>query len=114
MPVVTDAKSCVLCLECEKKCSADAIDHQEKQTKAVSYRTRTLIGKEMCLLKVYMDQGKSGKKLIAEGIALVAVENGKITLKNLELEEIMLDVVEIVLIDTLNSVLLLKDRADQV
>jgi uncharacterized membrane protein YcaP (DUF421 family) len=68
----------------------------------------------MCLLKVYVDQGKSGKKLIAEGIALVAVENGKIKLKNLELEEITLDDVEIVLIDTLNSVLLLKNRENQV
>jgi len=64
----------------------------------------------MCLLKVYVDQGKSGKKLIAEGIALVAVENGKIELKNLELEKTSLDDFEIVLIDTLNSVLLLKDR----
>jgi len=66
----------------------------------------------MCLLKVYVDQGKSGKKLIAEEIALVVREDGKIKLKNLELEEIMLDDVEIVLIDTLNSVLLLKDRED--
>ena len=68
----------------------------------------------MCLLKVYVDQGKSRKKLIAEGIAIVVIENGKIKLKNLELEEIMLDDVEIVLIDTLNSVLLLKEREDQV
>jgi hypothetical protein len=68
----------------------------------------------MCLLKVYVDQGKSGKKLIAEEIALVVRENGKIKLKNLVFEEIMLDDVEIVLIDTLNSVLLLKDKEDQV
>jgi hypothetical protein len=66
----------------------------------------------MCLLKVYVDQGKSGKKLVAEEIALVVREDGKIKLKNLEFEEIMLDDVEIVLIDTLNSVLLLKDRED--
>jgi ABC-type antimicrobial peptide transport system ATPase subunit len=64
----------------------------------------------MCLLKVYVDKGKSGKKLIAEEIALVSKDNGKIKLKNFEFEEISFDDVEIVLIDTLNSVLLLKDR----
>jgi hypothetical protein len=64
----------------------------------------------MCLLKVYVDQGKSGKKLIAEEIALVSKADGKIKLKNLEFEEISLDNVEIVSIDTLNSVLLLKGR----
>lgn len=64
----------------------------------------------MCLLKVYVDQGKSGKKLIAEEIALVNKADGKIKLRNLEFEEISLDNVEIVSIDTLNSVLLLKGR----
>jgi hypothetical protein len=64
----------------------------------------------MCLLKVYVDQGKSGKKLIAEEIALVSKADGKIKLKSLEFEEISLDNVEIVSIDTLNSVLLLKGR----
>jgi ABC-type antimicrobial peptide transport system ATPase subunit len=64
----------------------------------------------MCLLKVYVHEGKSGKKLIAEEIALVTKDNGKIKLKNLDFEEISLDDVEIVLIDTLNSVLLLKSR----
>jgi len=64
----------------------------------------------MCLLKVYVDEGKSGKKLIAEQIALVTKDDDKIKLKNLDFEEISLDNVEIVLIDTLNSVLLLKGR----
>jgi ABC-type antimicrobial peptide transport system ATPase subunit len=64
----------------------------------------------MCLLKVYVDEGKSGKKLVAEEIALVTKDNDKIKLKNLEFEEISLDNVEIVSIDTLNSVLLLKGR----
>lgn len=62
----------------------------------------------MCLLKVYVDEGKSGKKLVAEQIALVTKDNDKIKLKNLEFEEISLDNVEIISIDTLNSVLLLK------
>jgi len=64
----------------------------------------------MCLLKVYVDEGKSGKKLVAEEIALVTKVNDRIKLKNLDFEEISLDNVEIVLIDTLNSVLLLKGR----
>jgi len=64
----------------------------------------------MCLLKVYVDQGKSRKKLIAEEIALVTKDNDKIKLRNLEFQEISLDNVEIVSIDTLNSVLLLKGR----
>jgi len=64
----------------------------------------------MCLLKVYVDEGESGKKLVAEEIALVTKDNDKIKLKNLEFEEISLGNVEIVSIDTLNSVLLLKGR----
>lgn len=64
----------------------------------------------MCLLKVYVDEGKSGKKLVAEEIALVTKNNDEIKLKNLEFEETSLHNVEIVLVDTLNSVLLLKGR----
>jgi hypothetical protein len=64
----------------------------------------------MCLLKVYVDEGKLGKKLVAEEIALVTKDNDKIKLRNLEFEEISLGNVEIVSIDTLNSVLLLKGR----
>ena len=64
----------------------------------------------MCLLKVYVDQGKSGKKLVAKEIALVSKDHGKIKLKNLDFEETSLDNVEIVLVDMLNSVLLLKGR----
>jgi len=67
----------------------------------------------MCLLKVYLDKGKLGRKLVAEEIALVTKERGKIKLKNLELEEISLYDVEIVLIDALNSVLLLKRGGNQ-
>ena len=64
----------------------------------------------MCLLKVYLDEGKSGKKLVAEQIALVIKENDNIKLKNLDFEETSLDNVQILSIDTLNSVLLLKSR----
>ena len=64
----------------------------------------------MCLLKVYLDEGKSGKKLVAEQIALVIKENDNIKLKNLDFEETSLDNVQILSIDTLNSVLLLKSK----
>ena len=63
----------------------------------------------MCLLKVYLD-GEEGRKLIAEEIALVTNRNGNITLKNLKFEEKTLNNVEIVLIDTLNSFLILRRR----
>jgi pectate lyase len=64
----------------------------------------------MCLLKVYVDEGKSGKKLVAEQIALVIKENDNIKLKNLDFEETKLDNVQILSIDTLNSVLTLKSK----
>ncbi|HEX69585.1 CooT family nickel-binding protein [Candidatus Bathyarchaeota archaeon] len=64
----------------------------------------------MCLLKVYLTEGGTSKKLIAEEIALVTKSSGNITLKNLKFEEKTLSNVEIVLIDTLNSFLLLKRR----
>ena len=63
----------------------------------------------MCLLKVYLD-GEERRKLIAEEIALVTNRNGNITLKNLKFEEKTLNNVEIVLIDTLNSFLILRRR----
>jgi len=63
----------------------------------------------MCLLKVYLDE-EEGRTLIAEEVALVTKQNGNITLKNLKFEEKTLNNVEIVLIDTLNSFLILKRR----
>ena len=63
----------------------------------------------MCLLKVYLDE-EEGRKLIAEEIALVTNRNGNVTLKNLKFEEKTLNNVEIILIDTLNSFLILKRR----
>lgn len=68
----------------------------------------------MCLLKVYVTDGKSSRNLVAEGIALVTKEDGKIKLKNLEFKETSLENVEIVLIDVINSMLLLKKGADKI
>jgi len=67
---------------------------------------------DMCLLKVYLDE-EEGRKLIAEEIALVTNRDGNITLKNLKFEEKTLNNVEIVLIDTLNSFLILKRRRNK-
>ena len=64
---------------------------------------------DMCLLKVYLDE-EEGRKLIAEEIALVTNRNGNVTLKNLKFEEKTLNNVEIALIDTLNSFLILRRR----
>jgi len=64
----------------------------------------------MCLLKVYIDEGKSGRKLVADEVALISREGDSIILKNLDFEETSLHNIEIVSIDTLNSVLILKGR----
>ncbi|PDM27085.1 hypothetical protein CP083_00400 [Candidatus Bathyarchaeota archaeon B24-2] len=67
----------------------------------------------MCLLKVYLDEGSLGRRLVAQEIALVAKDKDTIRLRNLEFEDRTIDNVEIVLIDTLNSVLLLKRKGDK-
>ena len=64
----------------------------------------------MCLLKVYVQEGNTGKKLVAQEIALVNKIGRNIKLVNLDFEEITLENVDILSIDTLNSVLLLKKR----
>jgi len=53
---------------------------------------------------------RRGKKVNSEEIALVTNRNGNVTLKNLKFEEKTLNNVEIVLIDTLNSFLILRRR----
>ena len=67
----------------------------------------------MCLLKVYLDEGSLGRRLVAQEIALVAKDKDTVRLRNLEFEDRTIDNVEIVLIDTLNSVLLLKRKGDK-
>ena len=67
---------------------------------------------EMCLLKVCVQEGNTGKKIVAQEIALVRKENGKVTLMNLDFEEIIFEDVDILSIDTLNSVLLLKRQEE--
>jgi len=64
----------------------------------------------MCLLKVYLEDGNSDRKLIAEDIALISKENDGVKIRNLNFEEETLKDVDIVMIDALNSILLLKKR----
>ena len=57
-----------------------------------------------------MEDGNQDRKLIAEDIALVLKENNEVKIRNLNFEEETLDDVEIVMIDALNSILLLRKR----
>jgi len=64
----------------------------------------------MCLLKVYLDK-RGDRKLIAEDVALVVREGNRIKLRSLELMDVVsLEEVDISLIDTLNSVMILKPK----
>ncbi len=64
----------------------------------------------MCLLKVYLDKG-SGRRLIAEDVGLVVREGSGIKLRSLELMDVVtLEEVDICLVDTLNSVMILKPK----
>jgi predicted RNA-binding protein len=68
----------------------------------------------MCLLKVYLEKGDS-KRLIAKDVALVVREESGIKLRSLELMDMVsLEEVNIYLIDTLNSVMILKPKTEEV
>ena len=57
-----------------------------------------------------MKDGNLGRKLIAEDIALVSKEDNGVKIRNLNFEEETLEDVDIVMIDALNSILLLRKR----
>jgi hypothetical protein len=68
----------------------------------------------MCLLKVYLEKGGI-RRLIAEDVALVVRERSMIKLRSLELMDVVsLEEVDISLIDTLNSVMILKPKTEEV
>jgi hypothetical protein len=68
----------------------------------------------MCLLKVYLEKGGI-RRLIAEDVALVVRERSMIKLRSLELMDVVsLEEVDISLIDTLNSVIILKPKTEEV
>jgi hypothetical protein len=64
----------------------------------------------MCLLKVYVQNKNTSRKLVAQEIALVNKDGSNVKLVNLDFEEKVLENVDILSIDTLNSVLLLESR----
>ena len=64
----------------------------------------------MCLINVYMEKGDS-KELIAEDIAFVIKDGDNIILRSLEFKDVSaLEDVDISLIDTLNSTMLIKSK----
>ena len=64
----------------------------------------------MCLLKVYLDE-ESERRLIAKDVALVVREGNGIKLRSLELKDMVtLQEVDISLVDTLNSIIILKPK----
>jgi len=64
----------------------------------------------MCLIKVYMD-GVAGRELVAREVAFIDKKGDMIKLKNLEFENIAtLEGVDISLIDTLNSIMVIKPK----
>ncbi|MBS7624193.1 MAG: CooT family nickel-binding protein [Candidatus Bathyarchaeia archaeon] len=63
----------------------------------------------MCLLKVYVDNPKTGeRKLIADNVALIAIDGGNIRILNVEAEEKTLQNMRLTLIDALNSTVILE------
>ncbi|MEM1581142.1 MAG: CooT family nickel-binding protein [Candidatus Bathyarchaeia archaeon] len=67
----------------------------------------------MCLLKVYVTDEKTGdRKLIAENVALVSMENGYVRLLDVEAKEKVLSKAEFLLADALNSILILRSHGD--
>jgi predicted RNA-binding protein len=67
-------------------------------------------GSFMCLMKVYLDK-EGERRLIAKDVALVVREGSGIKLRSLELMDVVsLEEVDISLIDTLNSVMIIKPK----
>lgn len=62
----------------------------------------------MCLLKVYVEDQNSSRKLIAKDVTLILREGGNIKLLDAEMREIIVNDVEIMMIDALNSVVTLR------
>jgi predicted RNA-binding protein len=68
----------------------------------------------MCLLKVYLEK-RGSRRLIAEDVALAVREGSGIKLRSLELmDAVSLEEVYVSLVDTLNSVMILKPKTEEV
>jgi len=67
----------------------------------------------MCLLKVYVEDEKTGnKELIAGNVALISIENGRIRLLNIDNEEKFVVNADLSFIDALNSIAVLRVHGD--
>ena len=64
----------------------------------------------MCLLKVYVEDGDAGRRLVARDVAFVSKEGETIKLRDIEFEETTLPKVDILSIDALSSILILKKK----
>jgi len=64
----------------------------------------------MCLLRVYLRTEENKRRLIAEEVALVSREGDKLRLRDVNFKETVLSGVDIAMIDTLNSILLVKKK----
>ncbi|HDO41440.1 MAG TPA: CooT family nickel-binding protein [Candidatus Bathyarchaeota archaeon] len=63
----------------------------------------------MCLLKVYVKEPDLGMKLVARDVAFIFRENGSIRMVDVESKEKTITGMEILSIDALNSILILKN-----
>ncbi len=66
----------------------------------------------MCLLKVYLEGEEAARRFIAEDVALILKKDGKIRIRNVDFEEKTLNNVDIVEIDALNSIVLLRKKEE--
>ncbi|MCD6470362.1 CooT family nickel-binding protein [Candidatus Bathyarchaeota archaeon] len=62
----------------------------------------------MCLLKVYVKEPDLGMKLVARDVAFIFRENGSIRIVDVESKEKTITGMEILSIDALKSILILK------
>lgn len=62
----------------------------------------------MCLLKVYVEDQNLGRRLIAKDVTLILREGDNIKLLDVDMRETIVNDVEIITIDALNSVVTLR------
>ena len=67
----------------------------------------------MCLLKVYVED-EADRRLVARDVAFISKEGGTVKLRDLEFEETTLTNVDILSIDALSSILILKKRGSNI
>jgi len=68
----------------------------------------------MCLLKVYVEDEESNRKLVAQDVVFVSKEGEMVKLRNLEFEETTLTNVDVLSIDALSSILILKKKISNI